>query len=203
MATTPKNRDRRVQRTQHLLKQAFVEVLTEKGFPAISIQDVTDRANVNRATFYAHFPDKYALLEALISEKIQQTLSETLPPVSQWDRNTLHLFIRIVLECYDGRDRSLHRPEEIMPQLEPATFERAAHEGVVKFLLAWLNQQGNICPQVPLETIAHMMSWAILGAATQRWQMSTTISSEEMANAVVLVMMEGIKQLTLSGSASD
>jgi AcrR family transcriptional regulator len=203
MATTPKNRDRRVQRTQHLLKQAFIEVVNEKGFPAVSIQDVTDRANVNRATFYAHFQDKYALLEAIISEKIQQTLSKTLPPVSQWDRSTLHLFIRLVFDCCESRDRSSYRPEKIGVQLEPATFERAAHEGIVTFLLEWLKQQGNIRPQVPLETIAHMMSWAILGAAMQRWQTSMTLSSDEMADAVILVMMEGVEQRVLTGIASE
>ncbi len=203
MATTPKNRDRRAQRTQQLLKQAFVEVLNEKGFPGISIQDVTDRANVNRATFYAHFPDKYALLEAIISEKIHQTLSETLPPVSQWDRSTLHLFIRIVIECCESRDRSLHRPEEIVPPLEPTIFEQVAREGMVKFLLEWLNQQGKIRPSVPLETIAHMMSWTILGAAMQRWQTSTTLSSNEMADTVMLVMMKGVEQLALAGIAPD
>ena len=208
MATTPKNRDRRAQRTQQILKQAFVEVVSEKGFPGVSIQDVTDRANVNRATFYAHFTDKYALLDAIINERIQQTLSETFPPVSQWDKSTLHLFIRNVLGCCDGPYSSVPRTEQLTPQLERAVFERAtferiAYEGVTAFLLEWLKQNRKIRSQVPLETIAHIMSWTIVGVAVQRYQESSTISSEEMADALVLVLMNGVEQLTMTCVASD
>jgi AcrR family transcriptional regulator len=60
MATPPKGMDRRVQRTHQLLRQAAIETMKEKGFVAMTIQDIADRANVNRGTFYAHYPDKYA-----------------------------------------------------------------------------------------------------------------------------------------------
>src|SRR5207245_2778046 len=63
MVTQAKGVDPRVKRTRKLLQQAFIELFQEKGFAAISIQDITERATVNRATFYAHFPDKYALLD--------------------------------------------------------------------------------------------------------------------------------------------
>ena len=53
--------DPRVKRTRSLILQAFGELLAEKGFEAISMQDVTDKAENNRATFYKHFGDKYAL----------------------------------------------------------------------------------------------------------------------------------------------
>ena len=47
--------DRRVQRTQRLLRTARVSLIEEKGFEALTVQDIIDRANVGRATFYAHF----------------------------------------------------------------------------------------------------------------------------------------------------
>ncbi|RJP51863.1 MAG: TetR family transcriptional regulator [Anaerolineaceae bacterium] len=55
--------DPRVKRTRQLLEEAFSELIQEKDFQSISIQDITVRAGINRATFYAHFPDKYALLD--------------------------------------------------------------------------------------------------------------------------------------------
>lgn len=198
MATTPKHMDRRVQRTQQILKQAFIEVVNEKGFPAISIQDITDRANVNRGTFYAHFTDKYTLLEAVICEEMKRILLDALPPVSQWDRSTLHLLIQTVLDCCDGRYCYLHLSKNMMPQ-----FERAAHEGVVELLLEWLKLNVGIRSQVPLETIADIMSWAIVGAAVQRSQTAETTPSNEMASAVLLVIMKGVEQLAMTGIASD
>jgi AcrR family transcriptional regulator len=57
-----KNRDRRVQRTQQLLREALFALIQEKGFEKLSVQDLIDRANVGRATFYAHFDNKEDLL---------------------------------------------------------------------------------------------------------------------------------------------
>ena len=54
--------DRRVQRTQQLLQTALITLIQEKGFEALSVQDIIDRANVGRATFYAHFDNKEDLL---------------------------------------------------------------------------------------------------------------------------------------------
>ena len=54
--------DRRVQRTQQLLRTALVSLIEDKGFEALTVQDIIDRANVGRATFYAHFENKEDLL---------------------------------------------------------------------------------------------------------------------------------------------
>lgn len=54
--------DRRVQRTQHLLRAALLSLIEEKGFEKVTVQDIIDRANVGRATFYAHFDNKEDLL---------------------------------------------------------------------------------------------------------------------------------------------
>ncbi len=57
-----KSPDRRIQRTRQLLQDALISVILEKGFDATTVQDVIDRANVGRSTFYAHFQDKEDLL---------------------------------------------------------------------------------------------------------------------------------------------
>ncbi len=54
--------DRRVQRTQQLLQGALMALIQEKGYEALTVQDIIDRANVGRATFYAHFDNKEDLL---------------------------------------------------------------------------------------------------------------------------------------------
>lgn len=51
-------KDRRSQRTRHLLSQAFVELLREKGYSAITVSDIIDRADIGRSTFYSHYRDK-------------------------------------------------------------------------------------------------------------------------------------------------
>ena len=54
--------DRRVQRTRQLLHRALLSLIRERGFEALSVQDIIDRADVGRATFYAHFDNKEDLL---------------------------------------------------------------------------------------------------------------------------------------------
>jgi AcrR family transcriptional regulator len=57
-----KRKDRRIQRTRQLLRGALFSLIQEKGFEPLSVQDIIDRANVGRATFYAHFENKEDLL---------------------------------------------------------------------------------------------------------------------------------------------
>jgi len=54
--------DRRVQRTRQLLNEALMSLIVEKGYEAITVQDIIDRANLGRSTFYAHYQDKEDLL---------------------------------------------------------------------------------------------------------------------------------------------
>jgi AcrR family transcriptional regulator len=61
-AATPKREDRRIQRTRRLLLDALLALVQQRGFDDVTVQDVIDRANVGRATFYAHFDDKEDLL---------------------------------------------------------------------------------------------------------------------------------------------
>jgi AcrR family transcriptional regulator len=59
---TAKAEDRRVQRTRALLLSALLDLIVEKGYAEVTVQDIVDRANVGRSTFYAHFLDKRELL---------------------------------------------------------------------------------------------------------------------------------------------
>lgn len=58
--------DPRVIRTRNLIQDAFRSLAKEKKIEAITIKDIAERATVNRATFYAHFEDKNALLEYMV-----------------------------------------------------------------------------------------------------------------------------------------
>ena len=77
--------DRRARRSRKLLKQGFMDLLREKGFSRISVRDITERADVNRGTFYLHYPDTAALMrsveedmlneaQALINDHLQEAM---------------------------------------------------------------------------------------------------------------------------------
>ena len=62
--------DRRVQKTQNLLRGALVSLIAEKPYDAIVVKEILDRANVGRSTFYMHFQDKDDLLVSGIHEML-------------------------------------------------------------------------------------------------------------------------------------
>ncbi|AKG34808.1 TetR/AcrR family transcriptional regulator [Paenibacillus durus] len=64
--------DRRILKTQEAIKKAVVELMTEKDFDQITVQDISDRANVDRKTVYHHYKDKFDLLDKLIEEHINE-----------------------------------------------------------------------------------------------------------------------------------
>lgn len=57
-----KKTDRRIQRTQQMLQEALIALILEKGYEAITVQDLLDKSNLGRSTFYAHYRDKDDLL---------------------------------------------------------------------------------------------------------------------------------------------
>lgn len=65
---TQKVEDLRVRRTRKLLQKALIELTIEKGFADVTVRDISERAMVNRSTFYRHYLDKYDLLSQYIEE---------------------------------------------------------------------------------------------------------------------------------------
>lgn len=62
--------DRRIVRTKIAIRDALVALIEEKGFDALSVRDITARADINRGTFYLHYRDKFDLLEQTEDEII-------------------------------------------------------------------------------------------------------------------------------------
>ncbi|TYA88115.1 TetR/AcrR family transcriptional regulator [Aggregatibacter actinomycetemcomitans] len=76
------NQDVRVLRTDRLIRDAFLTLLAEKGFEAMTVQDILDLTKINRSTFYKHFANKNAVakmlveeLKALVAERLKQRFS--------------------------------------------------------------------------------------------------------------------------------
>lgn len=193
MTTTKKRVDRRVERTRQLLQQAFREVVLEKGFAATSIQDITERANVNRGTFYLHFADKYMLLDTFVREDLRRLLTTSFPEEARWERETLHLLIRTLLRHFERK----YQHQRYIPQGVAPFIERAIHEELTDLLLTWLRRgkSDGTSWQVPEETIARVAGWAVFGSVLEWSQEETDTSLEQMAADILRVVMDGVARL--------
>jgi AcrR family transcriptional regulator len=77
-----KNPDLRVKRTNILLRDALITLIAEKGFDAVTVGDIAERAMINRATFYRHYEDKYALVTNIFEDAAEKLINE-LGPLEQ------------------------------------------------------------------------------------------------------------------------
>ncbi len=183
--------DPRVQRTRQLLLEAFMALIQEKhNIHSISIQEIAMRATVNRATFYAHFEDKYALVVDWSREKFQRALVRQLPASSTLQRETLH---RLILATFDylALSHRYYRPSN--RQFEPF-YEIAIQQELYTLLLRWLKQapsEGPLREEV-VETTAQVISWAIFGPAAQWCRGDQSISKEVMAHHVLAIVVAGL-----------
>ncbi|GAB4579894.1 MAG: TetR/AcrR family transcriptional regulator [Anaerolineales bacterium] len=173
--TTPElKEDPRVTRTRQLLHNALLELLSEKNFQAITIQDIAERATVNRVTFYAHFQDKFALLEYSIRENFKLRLRTHLPETTTFTPENLASLIRAVCEFLGEMNRVCPPPHG---QMEPL-MEKQIKGVVYEVLFSWLKDFPS--PNL-LEQKAMITAWAIYGAANQ-WSQK---SKPEPINAFV------------------
>lgn len=100
--------DRRVQRTRLLLRQAMLSLILEQGYDAVNVQDITDRADVGRATFYLHYKDKEDLLlevMAGIVEAFEQRIQQI--PLEAWEMAEGAPVAQVFL--YAGEHAALYR----------------------------------------------------------------------------------------------
>ena len=72
--------DRRIQKSKTALKNALLNLMKTNDFKKISITDIVNLANLNRGTFYKHYPDKEELLEEIIDEVIKDLTASYLAP---------------------------------------------------------------------------------------------------------------------------
>lgn len=88
--------NRRVRMTKRLLQDALMELLEEKPLEKITVTQVCQKADVNRSTFYAYYPDVGALLAELENGVLEQIPASPNPPVTETDREFLDTLERFL-----------------------------------------------------------------------------------------------------------
>jgi len=181
--------DPRVKRTRKLLEQAFIELLDDKSFQDLTIQDITDRATVNRATFYAHFEDKYDMLDSFICQQFNEVLADKAPPAPIDSLERLQLIIVTVME-YIGH---IHKHCVRSDQPVGPMFESAVQEELMKYLLdCFALTPPSLIPRgVSPQTAAKVWSWAVFGTAMQWAQAEPRASAVETAQEISKVLTAG------------
>ncbi len=134
--------DPRVKRTYSQILQAFEKLLAEKGFEAISVQDVTDKAEITRATFYKHFVDKYDLLDYTIKGLFKKEIEKRTLDACHYTPENLRNLILAVCEFLSRLHSNCAQPHQQFESLVEGTIKKQIFE----LLSYWLEQPKSRIP---------------------------------------------------------
>jgi AcrR family transcriptional regulator len=182
--------DPRIKRTRQLLVNALAQLLHEKEFSAITVQDITARAEVNRATFYAHFEDKYALLNYNVREDFLHVLEQRSSDWEVFSPGKLRNLVTAVYEFlsqFTGQCQS-HGPA----QHDDKLFVMAeVQKQAAAILLGWLQPSPD--PRAPSrESAALIASWSIFGTSFHWTRHDRSLPPSEAADRILALITPGL-----------
>jgi AcrR family transcriptional regulator len=184
--------DPRVRRTRELLQGALRKLLEQKRFDDITVQDITEAATLNRATFYAHYPDKFALLGELIRVSFLQLLSQR---NVHFDGTCSTAFHPIILALCDYLLEVQKSQSSDRLQFEP--FVEATVIDQIRLVLLEGFRKHPRESRISLEMVAATASWAIYGAVKQWVDTPDRCPAEEF----VSIATELVQPVLAAGSA--
>src|ERR1700726_4273018 len=166
------NTDPRVLRSRQMLMEGLLRLLSHKEFDDISIQEIADEATLNRATFYLHYSDKNALLQAMTAARFRDLIERRGLAFTNCDGALRAIALGVcdyLAETTSCPSQLAKMPLEgsIIPVVEGVFQEGAAHRAMV--------------PGTDPKLLATTAAWAIFGAARRWYQTPDRMPAEEMA----------------------
>ena len=187
--TEAETTDPRILRSRRMLMEALARLLTQKEFDDISIQEIADEATLNRATFYLHYPDKNALLQAMTAARFRELIAHRGLSFTNCDGALRAIALGV---CDYLAETTAGCPSQLA---------KMPIEGSIIPAVTGIFQEGAarhpIPPHVDLELLHTTVAWAIFGAARHWYQTPNRIPAEEIAARIEKM----VKPILLSASA--
>jgi AcrR family transcriptional regulator len=180
--------DPRILRSRRMLMEALVRLLMQKEFEDISVQEIADEATLNRATFYLHYPDKNALLQAMTESRFRDLIERR--GITFTDCNGALRAIALGVCDYLAESTGC-----------PSQLARIPLEGSIIPVVEEMFKQGlalhGTAPGADAAMLATTAAWAVFGAARRWFQTPNRLPTEEMAariEAMVSPVLFGVSQ---------
>ena len=192
MLPEQKKLDPRVIRTRRDLAASMSSLMREKPFSQITVRQITEQAMINRATFYAHFEDKYRLLDYIVERSFREKLESKIGAFDGFSPEHLRLLMLATCE-FLAEFRDDYAPHK---GNEPIPIKGKVQPLVYQVLLRWAKTSG-IGGEAgqSAETIVMVTSWTIFGPALRWSHGSREISAENLIEQVMPLLMQGLDSI--------
>jgi len=187
LQSDPETTDPRILRSRRMLMESLAKLLTKKEFEDISVQEIADEATLNRATFYLHYPDKSALLQAMTEARFRDLIERRSISFTDCDG----ALRAIALGVCDYLTETTNCPAQLA---------RIPLEGSIIPVVEGMFKEGlahhEIAPGVDPALLATTAAWAVFGAARRWFETAKRIPADEMAAKIETM----VKPVLFSGS---
>jgi AcrR family transcriptional regulator len=171
--------DPRILRSRRMLMEALAKLLMKKELEDISIQEIADEATLNRGTFYLHYPDKNALLQAMTESRFRDLIARRAITFNDCGG----ALRAIALGVCDYLAESTGCPTQLT---------RMSLEGSIVPVVEAMFKEGlalhGLPPDVDATLRATTAAWAVFGAARRWFQTPNRIPAEEMAAKIEIMV---------------
>ncbi|MGE7882857.1 TetR/AcrR family transcriptional regulator [Bacillus sp. NPDC094077] len=190
--------DSRVIRTKESIRDALVELIEEKGLEVLTVKDITTRAKINRGTFYAHYQDKYDLIDKCEEEFMQEMAAmilENVPNIitEQGTNFPMTIPLTILVSIFEHIDRNRRFMKAILGPKGDLSFQTKLKKFVWKTLFESnknpLIKQENFL--VPAEYLISYVASAHIGVIQQWLNSDSKESPQEMAHILSTMTING------------
>lgn len=192
--------DPRVKRTRKYIQKAFTDLLAEMDFEDLSIQDIMDRAELNRATFYNHYQDKYELLELTMSGAFTEILSTRIPPGTRMQGTELVRNLMLaVCDWQIETTKQLNKRRTLSQAMEDN-----AKQQLYNVIISCMAHVKDFPAEERrrLEWVATMISWSIYGVVV-KWSQRQEEPAEQFIEHMLPFLMSNLHTLDLHDSKEE
>lgn len=181
--------DRRVKYTKMVIKQSFIKLLKQKPISAISIKEICEDADINRATFYAHYKNQYGLLNCIENETIDD-IKEYLNSCNFKSKNDIPtIIIERILEY-------IKKNSELFDILLNSNGDTHFQQEVIEIIGKQYfipSRENNLLKREEAEYIFHFLASGSI-CTIQKWlKEGMKKPTNEMAGFILTISINGIK----------
>jgi AcrR family transcriptional regulator len=184
--------DRRILRTRRALKDAMLGLVLEQGFDAVTIEQITHRADLGRTTFYLHYRDK----EELLLESIRELIDDLVANIRVSNASPILLAFQHAAENADLY-RIILRGEGAYNAVERLrkTINQTIEELFKEFLQARADvEPDRIRSSFPLEVVTNFLAGSLLGLLTWWLEERPSYTPEQMADMFRRLFLDGVRE---------
>lgn len=184
--------DPRIKKTRRYLKEALLSLIKQKGFDAITVRDLTQEADINRATFYQHYQDKFDLLDQTIDEMLLSMATYVAPKSMREfteNKDSSPVFERLFQFIYENTFFF----QVMMGEKGVPSFQHRMLKIIQQFMNEKIDQL-HPHPEkmnVPKEILIHYISFANLGLITYWLENDMKYSAKYMAKQLSELSVRG------------